>query len=322
MIEHAFDFDPTYGYDEAALLRVPAPDGPADFADFWRDTYRQAMAVALNMSVTRIDSPRPQYELYHVEYDSLAGVRIGGWLTRPVEGHVQRAVVVGHGYGGRQNPDFDLPGPPAAALQFCARGFDRSARPDLPNDSARHVTHGIESRDSYIIRGCVADVWLAASALLTWMPQLADNLHYHGGSFGGGLGALALPWDHRFRKAHLAVPTFGNQPLRVTLPCVGSGHWVTRHWRDHPDVLGVLVYFDAATAARFTQIPVHVCVARFDPAVPPPGQCAVYNGLAGPKAIVWRDAAHMNGYPGLAEDDRRVAQSANAFFSSPPPVTG
>ncbi|MEX0774763.1 MAG: acetylxylan esterase [Phycisphaeraceae bacterium] len=315
MFAHEFLFDPTYGYDDAALLRVPAPVGPADFAEFWRATFGQAMAVTLNLSMRRIESPRADTELYEVEYDSLDGVRIGGWLTRPADGVVQRGVVVGHGYGGREAPDFNLPGPPAATLQFCARGFHRSARADLPDLAARHVTHGIDDRRRYIIRGCVADVWLAASALLAWMPQTAGNLHYHGRSFGGGLGALALPWDCRFARAYLHVPTFGNQPLRVTLTCNGSGHWVTRYWREHPQVLDeVLAYYDAATAARHIHIPVLVSVARFDPAVPPPGQCAVYNGLPGPRQLVWFEAGHF-GYPNEAKDNEQLNAALCRFFS-------
>jgi cephalosporin-C deacetylase len=314
VIEHPFDFDPTYGYDEAALLAVPAPPEPGDFESFWRVTFEQARAIPLRMSVTPTSSPQADVEVYHVEYDSLDGVRIGGWLTRPADGQVQRGVVVGHGYGGRDVPDLNLPGPPAATIQFCARGFHRSARADLPNDSSRHVTHGIADRETYIIRGCVADLWLAASALLQWAPETAGRLHFHGGSFGGGLGALALPWDERFTRAHLRVPTFGNQPLRVTLPCNGSGHWVTRYWREHPQVLEVLAYYDAATAARRIRVPTHVVVARFDPAVPPPGQCAVYNALSCPRELQWHAVGHF-ATPAVAEDDRHTFESLRTFFA-------
>lgn len=316
-IPHSFEFDPTYGYDEAALLLVRVPDGPSDFAHFWRRTFVEAMAPPLNLSVTPIASPREGVDLFHVEYDSLGGVRIGGWLTRPARGQVQRGAVVGHGYGGRDGPDLDLPGlADAATIQFCARGFHRSRHPDLPNLAARHVTHGIEHRDTYIHRGCVADTWRAASALIAWMPQVTGQLYYHGGSFGGGIGALALPWDDRFHKAFLRVPSFGHHPLRVTLPCTGSGHFVTRYWQKHPRVLDdVLAYHDAATAARHISIPVLVCLARFDPAVPPPGQAAVYNALGGPRALVWRDADHFAAYPGEADDAVRVAEATATWFA-------
>lgn len=321
-IPHTFEFDPTYGCDDAALLAVRGPAGPDDFADFWRATFEEAMAPPLNLSVTPTRSPRESVEVFHVEYDSLGGVRIGGWMTRPTGGGpLQRGVVVGHGYGGRDAPDLGLPGlDDAATIQFCARGFNRSRHPDLPNVAARHVTHGIEHRDTYIHRGCVADAWRAASALLECWPQVADELYYHGGSFGGGIGALALPWDARFRKAFLRVPSFGHHPLRVTLPCTGSGHFVTRYWQQHPHVLAdTLAYHDAATAARHITIPVLVCLARFDPAVPPPGQAAVYNALPGPRELVWRDADHYAAYPGEADDLARVHAAVARWFAAPNP---
>lgn len=123
------------------------------------------------------------------------------------------------------------------------------------------------------------------------MPEAAGRLTYLGTSFGGGIGALALPWDDRFHAAGLTVPTFGNHPLRVTLPCTGSGESVRTRLAEDPSVLDVLAYFDAATAARHIKIPVHVGAALFDPSVPPPGQFAVYNGLAGPRELLVLRAA-------------------------------
>lgn len=204
------------------------------------------------------------------------------------------------------------PPPAEVAIQFCARGFHRSAHHDLPDEANRHVLHGITNRATYILRGCVADLWCAASALIELYPAAAHRLHYYGGSFGGGLGALALPWDDRFQKAFLDVPTFGNHPLRVTSPCCGSGEAVRQYYRHHPGVLNVLAYFDAATAARFIKLPVFVAAALADPAVPPPGQFAVYNSLAGPKQLFVRQAAH----PDLPADNARLGPILAAWFDA------
>jgi cephalosporin-C deacetylase len=101
-----------------------------------------------------------------------------------------------------------------------------------------------------------------------------------------------LPWDHRFKRAYLDVPSFGNHPLRVTLPCNGSGESVRLYRKTHPDVMQVLAYHDSATAARRIQIPVLVAAALSDPAVPPPGQFAVYNALPGEKRLFIRQTGH------------------------------
>ena len=291
--------DPTYGYDLARLQAVPAPAGPPDFVDFWRRTYAEAMALPLNLAHRRVDTPNPAFELHEVEYDSLGGARIGAWLSVPADGRFERGVVAGHGYGGRDVPEVAPPGPAAVTISPCARGFHRSAQPAFPDDSSRHVLHGIDDRDAYSHRGSVADYWLAASALLTLYPAAARRLHYHGGSFGGGIGALLLPWDARFHRAFLDIPSFGNHPLRVTLPCTGAGEFVRRRYLRDPSVLDLLGYFDAATAARHITIPTLVAPALSDPAVPPPGQFAIYNALSCEKALFIR----TEGHPTTPEDD-------------------
>ena len=307
-----YPFDPTYGYTEADLLAVGCPPAPADFADFWRSTFAAASAVPPRPTRAFLRrTPRGTVDL--VEFDAWAGdgrdpVRLGGWLTMPPDGRVTSGLVVGHGYGGRAAPDAIPLVPGAAVLYPCARGFNRSARPDIPDTANRHVLHGIESRDTYIHRFNAADLWAAASALVELEPVAAALLCYAGASFGGGIGALMLPWDRRYQRAFLDYPSFGHHPIRLTLPCVGSGEAVrqaggTRH-------LPVLQYFDAATAAAHITIPTMVAAALYDPAVPPPGQFAIHNCLAGERAMFVRRDAHVAKVGVATVEDRLVEAAA------------
>ena len=314
-LAHPHSFDPTYGYDLDRLLTVPAPEGPSDFADFWRRTYAEALATPLNLVSRDVDCPYDDFDLYEVEFDSLGGVRIGGWITVPKDyDRANGGWVVGHGYGGRSEPDREMPPPSGPAIFFCARGFHRSEHPTIPNTAAWHVLHGIEDRETYVHRGCTADIWAAASALIEMFPDAARDLRYMGASFGGGIGALALPWDARFAKGMLDFPSFGNIPLRIQLPCVGSGEAVRLyHRRNHPEVLRVLAYFDAATAARYMKIPIFVTAALFDPAVPPPGQFAIYNGLSSLKTLFVRTSAHF-GSPNDENEHREIRRLLAKWF--------
>ena len=291
VVEHPYPFDPTYGYDEAALRAVGAPPEPEGYAEFWTGTYRETLAVAPRVERRAVAGGAPGFEVFEIEFDGFAGFRVGGWLTVPKTTPVFHGLIAGHGYGGRTEPSYSSG---AVTLAPCARGFDRSARPELPGEALHHVVHGIESREGYLLRGCAADLWAAASALLALFPEVAGRLHYGGTSFGGGLGALALAWDGRFAKAFLEVPTFGNHPLRVTLPCVGSGAAVRSRWRRRPEVLEVLAFYDAATAARRIAVPVLAAPALFDPVVPPPGQWAVANALAGPREFHVLPTGHFD----------------------------
>lgn len=303
MFAHDFAFDPTYGYSREELLRIGAPaDMPPDFASFWQETFADTIARPLNLEL-RPAAVSGDTEVREVFFDTLAGFRVGAWLVLSRKRPLTRGAVIGHGYGGRQGPE--LNGHVGACLFPCMPGFNLSGCQGVPADAAHHVLHGIESRDGYILRACVATIWSAVSALRELCPEVGDDISYLGGSFGGGLGALALPWDGRIRRAYLGVPTFGHHPLRLQCPCTGSGESVRLYAQEHPEVIDVLRYYDAATAATFVKVPVLAASALFDPAVPPPGQFAVCNSLAGPRRLFILSAGHFE-YPDRAAEERSL----------------
>ncbi len=312
---HEFPFDPTYGYDEARLRGVSGPDSPTDFAAFWLETYQRTRATAPRASMRPSTLTLPGRDVYDVEFDGLDGFRVGAWLTLPESGRVTCGFTVGHGYGGRSAPDAWLPVASGAGMFICSRGFDRSARPDLPGVASAHVLHGIELRDTYLHRFCVADRGSATSALVELVPEAGAKLFYSGTSFGGGLGALATPWETRWSAGYLDVPSFGHHPLRVTLPCIGSGEAVRNYLPAHPEVMQVLAYHDAAIASRHSTTPTFVAAALFDPAVPPPGQFAVYNALCQEKSLFVRQAAHY-AWPGQASEERHVRRALEDWFAA------
>ncbi len=314
MFAHPYRFDPSYGYSLEQLLAISAPTAPPAFAEFWRDLQQQAQAVIVQPRLRELSSPVPALRVFSVEFTSLHGVRIGGWLTYPRSRRVERGAIIGHGYGGREAPDFALPFQNVAALFPCARGIARSAMPTLSSNPLRHILHGIRAPASYILGACAADtVWCAATTLLQLFPQAAQCLDYMGISFGGGVGALALPWDARFHRAHLHVPSFGHHPLRLTMDCVGSGAALRLYQRRTGKALATLRYFDAAVAAQYLRIPLHVAAARFDPAVPPPGQFAIYNAAPAPKQLLVLQAGHFD-YADMAAQQERLHDELEQFF--------
>ncbi|HEY0010032.1 MAG TPA: acetylxylan esterase [Tepidisphaeraceae bacterium] len=310
---HDLPFDPRYGCDLEALLKVPAPEGtPADFEAFWRDTYEETRSVPTNVVARPSNAKISGYRVVDVEYDSLGGFRVGGWALWPETGDASVGLICGHGYGGRDAPEAPIL-PRAAAIFPCGRGFNRSAAPGYPDNAAAHVIFGINDKNTYSHRGCVADLWQAATVLSELVPSSARRLLYAGASFGGGLGAMMLPWDDRIERGFLDVPSFGNHPLRVTLQCNGSGAAVKCRYENVPSILQTLAYFDAATASMFNSKPTLVAPALFDPAVPPPGQFAVYNALAGDKEIFVREAGH-HAWSGEARESVLTQRAARAFL--------
>lgn len=313
MMVHEFPFDPTYGYSQLQLEAIVPPPSPADFSEFWQDTYRQVVALRPQYELQEIACPREDWQLFALTFRGWGDFSVGGWLLKP-RGKMVQGMIVGHGYGGRDGPDpWDLLNPFTAYLYVCGRGFNRSARAELPNNSFEHVVYDIQARERYLIRFCVADLWTATSVLLAMHPELAGQIGYNGSSFGGGLGALAVAWESRWSKAVLDIPTFGHHPLRLTMPMVGSGQAVSDYHRKHPEVREVLGYYDAATAVTFSTCPCLLGVALFDPAVPPPGQWAIANAYGGRKQMVVHAAAHFSGYEEEAEDQRGWKNAVRAW---------
>jgi len=315
--DHPFDFDPTYGLGLDELRVMRPPEAPPGFEDFWRARYVGALGVNPQPQLSTSGSRHPNWRVHDIVYTSTDKFQIGGWLLLPREGSVSRGLVVGHGYGGRDEPDFDIPVKQTAVLFPCFRGLSRSSRPPIPTDPTWHVLTDIDKPERYILGGCVEDLWLAVSVLTQLYPELDGRIGYIGASFGGGIGALALAFDRRIDRGHLTVPTFGNMPLWLTLPTVGSGHSVQNYQKAHRGVLETLRLFDAATAATRIEIPMLVAVARFDPAVAPPCQFSVANALPSSNhhETVILDAGHFE-YPGSEEQYALLAEKVRRLFGA------
>jgi cephalosporin-C deacetylase len=310
---HNFPFDPSYGYTLESLLQVKAPDGPPDFITFWKERYERALKRSPQAQMQPSQCTHPQFKILDFSYLSTDDFPIHGWLVLPREGQILRGVIVGHGYGGREQPDFDLRVPETVWLFLCFRGLARSRRPPISDNPYYHVLHDIDKRHRYILGGCVEDLWLAVSVLLRWFPQLEGQVGYVGISFSGGIGALALPCEERIQRAHLKVPTFGHQPLRLTLLTQGSGEAVRHYYHQHAEVLETLQYYDAATAARYIRKPMQVAAALFDPMVAPPGQFAIHNALQ--QSELWVLPAGHFDYPEKVPQEAQLKAWMNRFFS-------
>lgn len=271
------EFDGSYGFalDE---LRAVAPVAPDDgFAAHWRRWRDEARTVAPEVRVLSSEE-RDGRRISVIEHAGADGVRLRAWVVVPVDGTATAGVVHGHGYGGRDTVDLRRVPADAAAIFPVARGLG-ALNTDIgaPEERAAHVTGGLGDPDRTVIGLCARDLWLAADALVELVGALP--LYYVGESFGGGIGALALPWDERFVGATLIVPTFGQYDERLAVPCLGSGEHQRALVLAHPETRERLRLFDASTAALGVRIPVRVEVALWDQYVPPQGQFAVANAI-------------------------------------------
>ncbi len=310
MAEQEFQF-----YSTSELLNVKPPQTPAGFEEFWQWRYSRALQVHPRPGIRHTGRQRNGFELYDLSYQSTDGVEIHGWLTLPNAHCVKRVMVVGHGYGGCPEPGDAVPLVDAAYLWPCLRGLGRSKIEGIPEDPYYHVLYDIDKPDRYILGGCVEDVWLAVSAAEKLFPAAKNRLALMGISFGGGIGALAAAWDDRIRAAHFEVPTFGHQKLRLSLPSWGSARAVQDFSRKHPEVAETLALYDAASAAAFIQVPVHIAAALYDPLVTPPGQFAIYNALTSQRDLFVLEQGHSE-YANAEKDQKDLLEQLKSFFAN------
>jgi cephalosporin-C deacetylase len=313
LIEHPFHFNPSYGYDLEGLLAITPPSAPADFVQFWQARYRKTLALRIYFTLGECGS-HSGLKTFDVNYQSTDGFTIGGWLLEPEDQEVRQCIIVGHGYGGRNQPDYHFNIPHTAYLFPCFRGISRSRSDQVSDQPASHVLHHIDDPERYILGGCVEDLWLAVTLMLELYPHAKDRIGYMGISFGGGIGALGLPWDNRVQKIHLNVPTFGCNPLRLELPSLGSAAAVSQYVKSLGHVPDTLAYYDAAITAQFAQQPLHMAAALFDPMVAPPGQFCIYNAWSGSKDLFVLDAGHYE-YPRQQQQNQQLLWQLQAFFA-------
>jgi len=316
------EIDGTYGYDLAALRAVEPVPAPEDFVERWlawrADAARLDPAPALT-PVGVQDGRRVSI----VEHTGADGTRLRAWFAEPLEHPARIGLVHSHGYGGRLAPQFERVPADAAAIFPVARGLGAlNSRIGAPPVRDEHVIAGIEDADRFVLGLCARDLWLAADALQAVIGSLP--LAYVGESFGGGVGALALPWDHRYFAATLIVPSFGQYDLRLAAPCLGSGEAMRRHVLAHPAARETLRWFDASTSMLHARVPVRVEAALWDANVPPPGQFAVANAVersAGSLELAVLPAGHAD-YPGRQEVIRAAEIAGLAHVTRARPRTG
>ena len=302
-------------YSESDLLAVDPPNPCEGFDSFWMRRFKAAIQIHPRPSLQHSGRQISGFELYDLQYDSTDGVRIGGWVTVPLNHAVQRVLIVGHGYGGCPEPTSDVPLGDAAYVWPCLRGLGRSALFEIPEDPYYHVLFDLHDRDQYILAGCVEDMWLATSAAEKLFPAAKNRLGMSGISFTGGIGMLAVPWDSRIRRAHFEVPTFGHHRLRMDIPSWGSAKALQDFYRTHPNVIQTLDFYDAAAAAQFAKIPVHIAGALHDPFVAPPGQFAIYNALRENRDLYVLEQGHSE-YANAESQRLELLEKLKDFFST------
>lgn len=264
-----------------------APDPPRDFKSFWIETRERLNDVPIELEITRFVS-NDDSDVFQAEWfaNSYEGRRIGGPLIIPKDVKGPQWVY-SHGYGNTDRGaarQTNLASKGFIAVGLDARGYNRSRIPGDPRIPGWAV-FGVEDRTQYILRGAVADVMRAVDVARAIEGADPERTVLSGGSFSGGLSALAAPWIDNLAYLALRVPTFGAYELRRQLVKRGSGHEINTFLNTLSPgriahVMTELRYFDAVNAAPLIRdLPVTVGLGISDVVVPGETVAAIYNAL-------------------------------------------
>lgn len=314
-IKHDFPFDPTCGYTRERLLAVKGTAPTDEFIAFWRKTYDLTMNAELDYQPEgEVWSPDENVKIYRVRFRNWDDVEIVTWIARPA--HSTGGLLIGQGYGNMATPPTGTD-PGLTIVLPNIRGLGFSQHKDIPWEPGKHAGYGIESKETYVIRGCVSDLWMAARVMIDMFPDTADALYYQGGSLGGGMGALAVAFDPRIKAAYLNVPTLGGK-IQFEFPASEGDPAYTRqyHALNVPGGMELFSYFDASAAAHLIKVPTLVTPALFDPSVPPPAQFAVANSIPEEYRIMRiRDVGHFAATDRDKELEKELEKIREKIFS-------
>ncbi len=265
-------------FDKTEMLKIKGDTPIPGFREFWMKQYAAARAWKCAYTVEdELWSPEPGTRIYKVRFTSVDGCSIGMWISRPENSCGGR--LRAHGYGNPATPPVAEKGGRTIASP-CVRGLGLSQCKDIPWQTGEHAKHNFEDPENYVITGGVRDLWIALTIMIDMFPDTAGNIVCGGSSLGGGMGAMAIPWDERIHYGDLSVPTLGGRIL-LDYPVKEGSPGESRRQKafESEANMRTIDLCNASAAASFIKVPTLITPALCDNVVPPPGQFAVANSI-------------------------------------------
>jgi cephalosporin-C deacetylase len=148
---------------------------PSDFDDYWRQVCRELEATPMAAEVEFIPMRSTEFsDCYTVHFTSIGPYRLFGYLSIPHGDGPFPAILNGPGYRSSVEPlpqgDANEKRSRFVIFSTAARG-QRNADKPFASQFPGLMTEGIDSPDTYLFRGIVAD-WLRAVDYLLTRPEV------------------------------------------------------------------------------------------------------------------------------------------------------
>lgn len=301
-------------YTEKQLLAIRGEEPVQGFEEFWRKQYERAVNCKLDYTVEgEVWSPYSNIKIYRVSFISCDGFKIGMWVSRPEKscgGHINI-----HGYTNDIRPHAPQDLSLTTAVP-CVPGLGISMCKEVPWQLQYHAAYGFEDPEKYVIISGVRNIWMSISILIDMFPDVKDNITCSGGSLGGAMGALSVPWDARIKAAELSVPTLGGRIMMEYLGKPTDPSYVrAMKAQESESNMRTFDLCNAASAARYIRVPVLVTPAICDNNVPPPGQFAVANSIPEEyRTLRIREVGHAAPSPKDVEMEKELQEIRKQIF--------
>jgi cephalosporin-C deacetylase len=267
---------------------------PPDLEAFWDESRRAAAATPLDLQTEPVTESVP-YEKFRLTYRSLGNIPVRAYLARPIMGERDHgrlpAIVIPPGLGGWEF---------GATLAECQRGYvvlqvyprSQGESGDLWKVDAScyqaWMNHGKHDRAEFYYRGGYLDLVRGIDCLLTRPDVDPERIGVLGTSQGGGMALAVGAIDRRVQAVVAHVPYLcdvRHNAAFATWPGLGND----------PVFLDVFDYFDPVHLVPWLRAPTLISSGGRDPVCPPDTIRAVFDRVAGIKALAhFPDLSHSS----------------------------
>ncbi len=273
---------------------------PKDFDEFWQkakndlsDVDPQFQCILMPAMSTDICN------VYLVQMQSLGNITVRGWLTEPVSKNLNKkfsVILCLPGYQIPLSPIMTVGDPDVAFLTLNVRGQGNS-REFINTRHDEYVTHHIDDKNKYVMRGVVMDCIRAMDFIFSRPELKHDNVFVKGGSMGGFLAMATASLDKRVNLCSAQSPIFADirsLVKRVTFPITSINIYLkTQPGLTLDKILDNLDYFDVKNFAPNIKCRFLMSIGLLDTYVPPTNDYTVFNTMATNKKImIFRDYGH------------------------------
>ncbi|WP_040282525.1 acetylxylan esterase [Tessaracoccus massiliensis] len=296
---------------------APELNEPADFDDFWAQTFTDHGSGPLDFICEPVETHLSVLDAFDISWRGFDGTTVHGWLVLPrgTEGPLPTVVQYTGYAGGRGMPFENIAYAVGGYAQFIidARGQgwrSPSPKPGSEDPGLRtsgsvpgFMTAGVLDPELYYYRRLFVDAVRLAEAAASHERVDADRLFVTGGSQGGAmaLAVAALAGHRNVKIAGCApdVPFMCNFPRAIGLtdayPYKEVADYLATYPQRHAQVMRTLSYFDGMSMAARATMPGLFSVGLMDQITPPSTVYSAYRHYAGEKAI---EVYPFNGHEG------------------------